>query len=71
MLQIRENLMRVHHAEPPEETLTRVLRFGTADIDGDYLKTITATAKEYVEGIFRRLREHAYDSKLIKSGGAL
>ncbi len=66
VLQIRENLMRVHHAEPPEEMITRVLRFGTADIDGDYLKTITNTAKEYVEGIFRRLREHGYDSKLMK-----
>ena len=66
MLQIRENLMRVHHAEPPEEMITRVLRFGTADIDGDYLKTITDTAREYVEGIFRRLREYGYDPKLMK-----
>ena len=75
MLQICENLMRIHHAEPPEEMITRVLRFGTADIDDDYLKTITDTAKEYVEGIFRRLREHGYDSKLMKlyvvGGGAL
>ena len=46
--------------------ITRVLRFGTADIDGDYLKTITDTASEYVEGIFRRLREHGYNSKLMK-----
>ena len=66
MLQIRENLMRIHHAEPPEEMITRIHRFGTADIDGEYLKTITNTAKEYVEGIFRRLREHGYDSKLMK-----
>ena len=66
MLQIRENLMRVHHAEPPEEMITRVLRFGTADIDGEYLKTIIQTAREYVAGIFRRLREHGYNSKLMK-----
>ena len=66
MLQIRENLMRVHHAEPPEEMITRVLRFGTADIDVEYLKTIIQTAREYVTGIFRRLREHGYDSKLMK-----
>lgn len=32
----------------------------------DYLKTITNTAKEYVESFFRRLREHGYDSKLMK-----
>lgn len=66
MLQIKENLMRIHHTEPPEETINRVLRFGTADIDEEYLKTITDTAKEYVEGIFRRLREHGYDSRLMK-----
>lgn len=66
MLQIRENLMRIHHAEPPEEMITRILRFGTADIDGEYLKTIIQTAREYVEDIFRRLREHGYDSKLMK-----
>ncbi len=66
MLEVQENLMRVHHTEPPEEMITRVLRFGTADIDGDYLKTITDTAKEYVKGIFRRLRKHGYDPKLMK-----
>lgn len=66
ILQIRENLMRIHHADPPEEMLTRVLRFGTADIDEGYLKTITATAKEYVADIFRRIREHGYDPKMMK-----
>ena len=43
-----------------------MLRFDTTDIDGEYLKTITDTAKEYADGIFRRLREHGYDSKLMK-----
>ena len=66
MLEVQENLMRIHHTDPPEEMITRVLRFGTADIDGDYLKTITDTAKEYVKGIFRRLRKHGYDPKLMK-----
>ena len=27
---------------------------------------LTINTKEYVEGIFRRLREHGYDSKLMK-----
>ncbi len=66
ILQIRENLMRIYHADPPEEMLTRVLRFGTADIDDGYLKTITDTAKEYVADIFRRIREHGYDPKMMK-----
>lgn len=66
MLEIKEQLMRVHHTEPPETTITRVLRFGTADIDEGYLKTIRDTATEYVNSIFRRLREHGYDPKLMK-----
>jgi plasmid segregation protein ParM len=66
MLQVRENLMRLYHAEPPEEIVTRVLRFGEADIDPAYLKTITNTAREYVDGIFRRLREHGYDPRLMR-----
>ena len=66
MLQVRENLMRLYHAEPPEETVTHVLRFGEADIDPACLKTITDTARDYVEGIFRRLREHGYDPRLMK-----
>ena len=43
-----------------------MLRTGTADIDKAYLETITATAKTYAEGIFRRLREHEYDPKTMK-----
>lgn len=66
MLQVKENLMRLYHTDPPEETVTRVLRFGEADIDPEYLKTITDTAREYVDGIFRRLREHGYDPRLMK-----
>ena len=66
MLQIRENLMRIHHTESPETAVTRVLRFGTTDIDEAYLKTITDTAREYVDCIFLRLREHGYDPKLMK-----
>jgi plasmid segregation protein ParM len=66
MLAVRENLMRLHHAEPPESTVTRILRFGAADIDAAYLATVTDTAREYVTGIFRRLREHGYDPRLMK-----
>lgn len=46
--------------------ITRVLRFGTADIDGAYLKTIIDTAREYAAVIFRRLRDYGYDPKLMK-----
>ena len=66
MLEIKEQLMRIYHTEPPEATITRVLRFGTADIDESYLKTIWDTATEYVGDIFRKLREHGYDPKLMR-----
>lgn len=75
-LQVRENLLREHGIEPPEKLVNQVLRFGSADMDAAYLKTITDTAKEYTGGIFHRLQEHSYDSRLMKlyvvgGGGAL
>lgn len=46
--------------------VTEILKKGTADIDGQHLETVIKTAKEYTAGIFRRLREHEYDSKMMK-----
>ena len=66
ILQIRENIMRKYHTEIPEQIINSVMRFGTADIDKDYLQTITQTAKQYVFNIFRKMREHGYDEKLMK-----
>ncbi|HZJ77989.1 MAG TPA: ParM/StbA family protein [Clostridia bacterium] len=66
LLAIRENVMRFYHSSVDDSVIARVLRFGTADIDEYYLKTIIDTAKEYVEGIFRRLREHEYDARLMR-----
>lgn len=66
LIAVRENMMRSHHATVDDSLITSVLRFGTADIDGGYLKTIADTAREYVEGIFRRLREHEYDPRMMK-----
>ena len=43
-----------------------------ADIPETDLQLITAVAEEYVEGIFRRLREHGYDAntmRLFVTGG--
>lgn len=37
-----------------------------ADIDEMYLKTIRDTVSEYVQQIFRKLREHDYDPRLMK-----
>lgn len=65
-LLIREQMMKVHHAILDDAVITEILKKGTADIDGDYLDTVIKTAKEYTTGIFRRLREHEYDPKLMK-----
>ena len=60
------NIMRAHHTTVDEAIINRVFRFGTADIKEDYLKTITDTATDYVEGIFQRLREHEYNPELMR-----
>ena len=66
LLAARENVMRVHHTTVDDAIINRVFRFGTADINGKYLKTITDTATKYVEGIFQRLREHEYNPELMR-----
>ena len=65
-LLIREQMMKHHHATLDDAIITEILKKGTADIDGQYLDTVIKTAKEHTSGIFRRLREHEYDSKLMK-----
>ena len=65
-LLIREQMMRLHHATLDDAVITEILKKGTADIDGAYLETVIKTAKAYTYEIFRRLREHEYDPKLMK-----
>lgn len=65
-LLIREQMMKLHHTALDDAIITEILKKGTADIDDEYLSTVIKTTKEYVAGIFRKLREHEYDSKLMK-----
>lgn len=65
-LAVREAMMREHHTNLDESIITEVLKKGTADIDGEYLKTIITAAKAYTAEIFRKLREHDYNPKLMK-----
>lgn len=58
--------MREHHTNLDESIITEVLKKGTADIDREYLDTIIAAAKVYTDEIFRKLREHDYNPKLMK-----
>ena len=66
MLAVRENVMRTHHATVDDSIINRVLRFGMADIQADYLTTIRETAAGYVREIFRILREREYNPALMR-----
>ena len=66
MLAVRENLMRLCTATVDESAIEQVFRTGTAEISERYLEVIRDTASEYVEGIFRKLREREYDPESMK-----
>ena len=66
MLAVRENLLKLYGSAADETIIDQVLRHGTASISERYLSAIQETAKDYVAGIFRRLREHEYNPELMK-----
>ena len=71
-LAVREQFMRQTRREIDDAIIEEVLIKGTANLSDDDLKIIRATATEYVNNIFRRLREHGYDDKsttLYVTGG--
>ncbi len=61
-LAAREEFMRRTRRELNDAIIDEVLRSGTADIREEDLSIIRTSAAEYVEEIFRRLREHGYDA---------
>lgn len=65
-LLIRERLMQKFHVIVEDAVIEEILRTGTADIGKQYLDVIVEAAKEYTEGILRRLREHEYYPDLMK-----
>ena len=58
--------MKLYGVSVDEAVIERVLRYNKADISSRYLNAIRESAEEYVAGIFRRLREHEYDSELMR-----
>lgn len=71
-LAVREEFQQKTNRELNDIIIDEVLRTGTADISASDLKIIRKVAAEYVQGIFRRLREHGYDEntmKLVVTGG--
>ena len=65
-LLIRERLMQKFHVTIEDAVIEEILRTGTADIGKQYLDVIVEAAKEYTEGILRRLREHEYHPDFMK-----
>lgn len=71
-LAIREIFQQKTSRELNDIIIEEVLRNGSADISPADLKIIKAVASGYVDGIFKRLREHGYDEgtmKLYVTGG--
>ena len=66
MLAAKEVLMRKYNVAVDDSVIEEVLRNGKADIADRFLFTITQTARQYVEGIFRSLREHEYHPDLMR-----
>lgn len=65
-IRIRERIMQTFHIPIHENTITEVLRFGTADIAEKYLNIIVEEAREYTKEIFERLKIHEYDPETMK-----
>ena len=66
ILQAKEELLRKLGKAVDESIIEDVLRHGTADVAESVLTVIRDTTRRYVGGIMRRLREHGYDSELMK-----
>ena len=66
VLAVQEALMREHHAELEEQMIHNFLRYGTVGIDEELEKTMKLTASDYAKKVFRKLREHGYDPRIMK-----
>ena len=66
VLAIQEALMREHHAELEEQMIHNFLQYGTVGIDEELEKTMKLTASDYAKKVFRKLREHGYDPRIMK-----
>ncbi len=53
-------------ARVDDSTIERIIRTGTARIDGAYLETLTEAARVYTESLFRLFREYGYDEKSMR-----
>ena len=65
-LTAKEELLRKLGKAVDESIIEDVLRHGASGIAESVLAVIRDTARQYVDGIMRRLREHGYDPELMK-----
>ena len=66
VLAVREAVLRKFGTALDESIIEDVLRNGKADLSQRYLDLVQQTAREYVSGIMRRLREHEYDPETVR-----
>ena len=66
MIVVRERLMQKFGTVVDDGVIEDVLRFGKADIGERYLTVIHECAKEYTDGILKRLRDHEYNPDLMR-----
>ena len=66
MIAVREKLMQKYGATVDDGVIEDVLRYGKADIGEKYLTVIQECAREYAGGIMKRLREHEYNTDLMR-----
>ena len=64
-LRVREAFMRKTHRVIDDAIIDEVLINGTADIRASDLEIVTDAASEYVDELFRHLREHGYDESTM------
>ena len=57
-------------AKVDDSIIERIIRKGTAEIDSEYLNPLVNAARVYTDGLFRRMREDAYDPRPMRLGGA-
>lgn len=65
-LAVREAFMQQTQRELNDHIIEEVLRTGKADIPKSDLAIVKTVAAEYVNGIFRRIREHGYDENTMR-----
>ena len=66
VLAVREEILRKFGTALDDSIIEDVLRHGSAELSQRYLEVIQRTARQYVTGIMRRLREHEYNPETVR-----